>query len=85
MCNLFLLFYFINSIVFRFDNEDRDVTALTEAKMEEGSGEISRYDVTMTAQIAVAEMKDESPVSCHMRIPNSDYSKEKTITYDGMN
>lgn len=52
--------------------------------MVEGSGEISRFDVTMTAQIARTDMEDESPVSCHIRIPNSDYTKEKTITYDGM-
>lgn len=75
---LFVLFYYF--YCFRFDNEDRDVAPSTEAKMEDGS-----YDVTMTAQIAKTDMKDESPVSCHMRIPNTDYSKEKTITYDGMN
>ena len=51
--------------------------------MEEGSGnEISTFDVTMTAQIAKNEMKDESSVSCHMRIPNSDYTKKISVTYD---
>ena len=78
MCNLFLLFNFI-SIVFRFNNEDRDVAALFEDEMEEGSGE---YNVTMTAQISKNDMKDELSVSCLMRIPNSDYTKKITVTYD---
>ena len=47
--------------------------------MEEGSGE---YNVSMTAQISKNDMKDKSSVSCHMRIPNSDYTKKITVTYD---
>lgn len=81
MCNLFLLLIFINSLVFRF--EDRDVDGIIEPQKEDSSAE--SYDVTMTAQIAKIDMKDESPVSCYMKIPNSDYTKEISVTYDGMN
>jgi hypothetical protein len=31
-----------------------------------------------------SEITDESPVTCEVTIPNSDYSKKETITYDGM-
>ncbi|CAO1411207.1 unnamed protein product [Diamesa serratosioi] len=65
---------------FKFDSSDRDVQASVKAKLDE-----EVYDVSMTAQIAKSDLNDDSSVSCHMRIPNTDYTKEKTITYDGMN
>lgn len=42
------------------------------------------WDVTVTAKLRKSEIRDESPVSCVVKIPNSDYVKEETITYDGM-
>lgn len=42
------------------------------------------YDVIVTAKLKKSEIKDESPVACELSIPNSDYTKRETITYDGM-
>jgi hypothetical protein len=64
----------------RFDNEERkEFHFETDTKLEE-----ELYDITVSTQILKSELKDESPVSCLVSIPNSDYSKRETITYDGM-
>jgi hypothetical protein len=63
----------------RFDNEERDFLVETEEQVNEGV-----TDVTITTNVLRSEIKDESPVTCEVSIPNSDYTKKETITYDGM-
>lgn len=41
------------------------------------------WDVTVTATLQKTEIKDESPVTCVVKIPNADYIKKETIKYDG--
>lgn len=66
-------------IFLRFDNEEKDVEIDVEKNLED-----EVWDVTVTAKLKKTEIKDESPVSCVVKIPNSDYVKQETITYDGM-
>lgn len=63
----------------RFDNEERDFHTETETNLE---NEV--YDVMVTARMKKSEIRDESPVTCVVSIPNTDYMKRETITYDGM-
>jgi len=69
--------YPLPEIKLLFDNEERDVQTEVEKNLEE-----EVWDVTVTAKLKKSEIKDESPVSCVVKIPNSDYVKEQTITYD---
>lgn len=42
-------------------------------------------DISITSNVLRSEIEDESPVTCVVSIPNSDYTKSETTTYDGMN
>lgn len=64
----------------RFENEERDVETVVENNLQD-----EVYDVILTAKLKKSEIKDESPVTCVVTIPNADYTKRETITYDGMN
>lgn len=67
------------SLFRRFDNEERDFTTEVSNKTD---GDV--YDVIVKTQMKKSEIQDESPVTCVVKIPNSDYIKRETITYDGM-
>lgn len=63
----------------RFGNEEKDFQFETESKL---NGEV--YDVQLSGQIKKSDIADESTVTCLVAIPDSDYAKRETITYDGM-
>lgn len=66
------------SIWIRFDSEEKDVPTDVETKLGDES-----YNVTVSAILLKNKIQDESPVSCLVKIPNSEYEKKETITYDG--
>ena len=64
----------------RFDNEERqEFVVETESKENDGV-----TDVTISTNVMRNEIRDESPVSCEVSIPQSDYTKKETKIYDGM-
>lgn len=63
----------------RFDSEEREIHYETESTSKD-----EVYDVSLTATVKRSDVKDESPVTCEVKIPNTDYVKRQTITYDGM-
>lgn len=42
------------------------------------------FNVTITAQISKNDISDDSPVTCWIKINETDYEKKETIVYDGM-
>lgn len=64
----------------RFDNEERQEFVIeTESKEHDGV-----TDVTISTNVMRNDIRDESPVSCEVSIPQSNYTKKETKTYDGM-
>lgn len=60
-----------------FDNKERDFVVETEEKLVEGVS-----DISITTNVVRSEIEDESPVTCVLSIPNSDYTRSETTIYD---
>lgn len=43
------------------------------------------YNVEISAQLKRAQIDDDSNVACLVRIPDANYSRKESITYDGEN
>lgn len=67
--------------LFRFGEEKVKFGDKTEVKHQR-DGEL--YDVIATSYLSKSDIEDESPVTCVVEIPKSNYIKKETITYDGM-
>lgn len=63
----------------RFDNVEKSLPGKNLTK----SGE-NLFNVTLTARINKSEIEDESEVACVVKIPDTEYEKKESITYDGM-
>lgn len=42
------------------------------------------FNVTISAQINKSDIEDDSELSCLVRIPNTEYERRESVTYDGM-
>jgi hypothetical protein len=65
---------------FRFNDKEQENVTVTNNKVEDEN----LYDVEAKLNVKKSDIEDESEVTCLVNIPNSDYTKRETITYDGM-
>lgn len=71
---------FLSFDILRF-NDQVSKDSHTEYKSTDGG----LYDVEISAQLKRGDIEDESSVACLVNIPDADYSKKESITYDGEN
>jgi hypothetical protein len=64
---------------YRFDDEEKNLSTDVDCK-----NVTSLYNVTITAQVSKNDIRDESKVTCLMKINDTDYERKETIIYDGM-
>ena len=66
----------------RFDNEAKKLDKMLDSKPND---EDKLYDVHVSTTVPKSDIKDDTEISCILKVPGTDYLKKREVTYDGMN
>lgn len=69
----------IHFLCYRFDDEEKNLSTDVDYR-----NATSLFNVTITTQVSKNDIRDESPVTCWMKINDTDYEIKETTIYDGM-
>ncbi|CAG9803828.1 unnamed protein product [Chironomus riparius] len=75
-CSVFNIYPF-PEVKFLFDDEEKNLSTDVDYR-----NVTSLYNVTITAQVSKNDIRDESLVTCLMKINDTDYERKESIIYD---